>query len=209
MKPDVKEALTRLTDGDEELIEQFDEVLNETNRTIEEENLVRREEEVEPEAEAEPVEEEVEAEEEEAEEEAEPVAEVEEEEPEVVEQAFPEIGELELDDEVVERIAETALQSEHIISEFELRDGDIAELKKGIEELQAIVRGLQDLPKRVTALELSDDEKRQVWLEDQPKKAEKITVTYRPREDPEKESEEEESMASKAEDTLEKMPTYK
>jgi hypothetical protein len=46
-------------------------------------------------------------------------------------------------------------------------------------------------------------------LEDQPKKAEKITVTYRPREDPEKESEEEESMASKAEDTLEKMPTYK
>ena len=191
MRQEVKDALLKLTD-DEEATEMFAGLVDNTNLRIDEERLITREgEEPEPEAlEVEEVEEEIEGE------------------PEVVEQTLPEIGEFELDDEAVERIADVAAHSEHIIELFKERDATINKLLDTIDNLQAEIDKLATIPKRVEALELDEDEKRKLWLEDQPRKKEKVVVSYRPRTVHADEADESD-MESKAKQTLEKLPAYK
>jgi hypothetical protein len=205
MRPNVKEKLLELTDGDETLVEEFEAKVDSTNREIDERGLITREGKEDP-----PVEPKVEPEDEDEDDDAETG---ESQDPPVepkVDQATLLPFDVEIDDEAVERIADAAVKSEHITSALKARDDKIDELQTTLDELSEKLDKLIDLPDRVAELEMDEDEKREQWLEDQPKKKETTRVTYRPRKDKGKSNgADEPSMQDIADETLESLPKHK
>jgi hypothetical protein len=189
-----REALAELYQDEDEL-KAFLEGVDVTNREIDEEQLISREDSEDEEPETEVVEErEVEeAETTEAAEEEVEAAETEREAPELV-----------LDDEAIAAIAEKF-------------SGVVEPIRERITQLESLIHGLNDdqeaivndaaaavakLNKRLTALERDEEEKREEWQADLPARVHQVRVTHRPREANAEEDTEVPSMASMAEETL-------
>lgn len=207
MRPNVKEKLLELTDGDETLVEEFEAKVDSTNREIDERELITREGKEDP-----PVEPKVEPGDED-EDEDDDTETGESQDPPVepkVDQAALLPFDVEIDDEAVERIADVAVKSEHITSALKVRDDKIDALQATLDAMSEKLDSLTDLPDRVEALELDEDEKRETWLEDQPNKKETTKVTYRPREEKKNgNGKDEPSMQDLANETLESLPQHK
>jgi hypothetical protein len=189
MKPDVKEALLRLTDGDETLVEEFEGKVDSTNREIEERELIAREgEEPEPEE----VEEEAE---EETEEESEEESETEERDIEV-----------DLDEASLDAIAAHLLKSDMFTDLMTVATGTAEAVEVLGERLDGmdkdLGRSFSQIKKRLDSLELDEDEKRRIWERDLPSKTH-LKVSYRPRSEHSKdEGEGERSLAEIAAESM-------
>jgi len=218
MKSKVKEALLRLTDGDEEFVEEFESGLDSRNREIEEEGLIVREGEeeevVDPEIEEPEIEE---PEDDEPEEEA-PEDEEEEDEGEEEEEGLEVDGEqieLEIDDEVIGRVAETVVQSDRFREIAESMDETMAAITDSLQDLRKTVERMDaafkkatgEMRERIEAVEMEDEAKQKEWLEDLPRNTKRGRVTFRPREERAGDEDgDEETLSNVAEKTLEGLP---
>lgn len=121
---------------------------------------------------------------------------------------------VELDDEAIAQVAKVVTQSPEFVAMqqsltkinaaldiiVQTREADakaVAEIKKG----QAT------LAKRLAGVEKEDTEKKQEWAEDLPARRTR-KASYRPREEHDTESENEEDLANRAKQTLSKLPSY-
>jgi len=194
MRQNVLDALVDLF-GDEERALAFAEGVDETNRGITDEGLIARAK-AEVEGEAEPDAEPVEAA-------GDPDAEPGEGEPEPT-------RELELDDAAMDaitgRFAEMLEPFTERIDSLSAQLGELTEAQTGAEERAESTR--ESLNLRLKRLERTDEEKHTEWAADLPR-AQKLRVTYRPREANEDRADgEPDSLADVANATLEKMPRY-
>ena len=226
MNPNVLEALERLRDRHglaQETIDELVELADQTNRSIEDEDLITRDDadsvdgEQESETDeapgagdAEELDEEAEPEDEESGEEPEPDAEPQEREQE------PETDlEVELDEEavdaIVDRVAESS-QFTEIVERLDSLQALVAELVEG-QEAGEKGRAEHDeqVDGRLAALERDDEEKQREWLEDQPRRTRTVRVSHRPRQANRKDKGGNDaggSLADEAEATLDGMPKY-
>lgn len=192
MRDKVKAALKKLGLEDSK-VEEFEEKVDATNRSVEDQDLIAREaEEPTPEEEAptDPPEEELEAapepeEGDEEEEELEPV-------------------ELEIGEEVLDQIAQRATAG--------LAEGLTPAIDTLRDSLDQLTAAMTDFGERIEALEQTDEEKREQWLEDLPRSA-PVRLSYRPREAHEADTEEEtlpgsapKDYAAQAQSVIEQIP---
>jgi len=201
MRADVLDALERLRDQhglDQAVIDQFVSLADQTNRSIEDEDLVMRE------GEAETLEDEQEPEDEAPVEEQEP-------EPETQERETEEpAGDLdvELDDEAVSAIVDRVAEAQFFTDQAGRIDGIQATITDLVERLAQAEERAGEVERRLAELEKDDEEKQRQWLEDQPRRR-TLRVTHRPREATNKtERKGEASLADEAEATLAGMPRY-
>jgi len=201
MRADVLDALERLRDQhglDQAVIDQFVSLADQTNRSIEDEDLVMRE------GEAENPEDEQESEDEAPAEEQEP-------EPETQERETEEpAGDLdvELDDEAVSAIVDRVAEAQFFTDQAGRIDGIQATITDLVERLAQAEERAGEVERRLAELEKDDEEKQRQWLEDQPRRR-TLRVTHRPREATNKtERKGESSLADEAEATLAGMPRY-
>ena len=178
MRADVKEALVTLF-GDEDKAEAFIETVDTTNREIEERGLITRETD-------EPTDETTEDQTEEPE-----TEEPETEEPE--DAGETDAQDIEIDEETMRAIAKMVPAP----------DPDLAPLTQRLDDLGArLAQQLDDVTRRLEALERAEDDKRRDWQADLPARR-AITVTHRPRE---VQKDGEPSMADRAAATLADLP---
>ena len=157
MRKEVKDALLKLTDGDEALVSELEERTDSVNRTAETENLIRREDETAaagPDPEGETGAETIEVDE--------TVITA------VSEQVRPGLAE-----QIATAIAPLLEQIESLKTSLSTLAGQAGKT----EELAGAVEGLRE---RLAALEKSDEQKRAEWQADLPARA-RVTATYRPR----------------------------
>lgn len=183
MRADVKEALVTLF-GDEDKAEAFIETVDTTNREIEERGLITRETD-------EPTDETTEDQTEEPETEEPETEEPETEEPE--DAGETDAQDIEIDEETMRAIAKMVPAP----------DPDLAPLTQRLDDLGArLAQQLDDVTRRLEALERAEDDKRRDWQADLPARR-AITVTHRPRE---VQKDGEPSMADRAAATLADLP---
>lgn len=178
MNTAIVEALTKLAGGDDERLKEFIDRVDETNRAIQERNLITRDGETAPAAvaaEAAPVALDPEGEVTEDEEEAKPV---------VAEPGQPVT--VEMDEEAVKAI------TAHILAApaFQQIQTSIASMEEAFGNLAAQMvefrswydKSTTATDERLSALERDEGDKRATWLADRPRReARQINVTYRPR----------------------------
>ena len=211
MNANVLAALERLRDKhglDQEVIDEFVDLADQTNRGIEDEGLITREgdQETEPETPVEELDQEPESE-----------TDAEPQEREAGEPG-PDDGdgdlEVELDEEAVDAIVDRVAESPQFV-----------EITQRLDELQALVTELvagqeaaekarvareKEIDGRLADLEREDEEKQRQWLEDQPRRR-TVRVTHRPRQanQPGKGGNgPAATLADNAQDTLDAMPRY-
>lgn len=196
MRADVLDALERLRDKhglEQAVIDEFVQVADQTNRSIDEEELITREGEPEPESEPEP------------EDEA-PVEEPKTQERETEEPA----GDLdvELDEEAVSAIVDRVAEAQFFTDQAGRIDGIQATITDLVERLAKAEERAGEVERRLVELEKDDEEKQRQWLEDQPRRR-TLHVTHRPREAAKQERKGDDgSLADEAEATLAGMPRY-
>ena len=205
MRPDVLEALERLRDKhglDQEALDEFIQAADQTNRSIEDEDLITREGETGPDDGEGPLP-------------AEPVDagsqdQTPGQEPQERESETEPDLDVELDEEavqaIVDRVAEASIFTE-LTERLDLVQATVQELR---EQLAASETQRGAVEKRLAELEREDEEKQREWLADQPRRR-TIRVSHRPREanQPENSGQERESnLADEAEHTLAGMPRY-
>jgi hypothetical protein len=214
MRQEIKDALYGLKEHGlpEDEIEALIAQVDGTNRTVEEDRLINREDEAEqePEVEREEVESEVG---EMLEADAEPEAAEEDEEPEAeVAQAAPAF---ELDDEAVSAIAAKVVEATGLDT-FGTQLDELAALVEGIDRrLNDVTTEAQEAAQttgeRLEALEADEDEKKERWQADLPRR-QPVQVSYRPKVDRAPETLEKKprrsELADVAESTLASMPRY-
>lgn len=163
MEERVLEALRKLADGDEDLLNGWIKKVDETNETIVQENMVRRETEGTEEAPTES-----------------PVPELE---TPAAPPAQPETREVIIDDAVIEQIS--ARVSENTIAPavakltalIEGLSTNVVTLQKQIGDMQTAALKVNS---RIADLEKDDEVKREAWAKDLPRSETRTRVTYRP-----------------------------
>lgn len=166
MREKIKDALAKLGIG-QERIDEFEEKVDGTNRTVADQGLIAREAGTEdsppeePEAPAAPAAPDTPGEGGEGDEEEEPV-------------------ELEIGDDVIENVASVA--TERLLDPEGPLMHALADITGAVESLRESAEAASGLlDQRIAALEATDDEKRERWLEDLPRRP-AVRLTYRPRE---------------------------
>ena len=208
MNPNVLEALERLRDKhglEQEVIDEFVEMADQTNRGIDDEDLITREGEADQETDTDTPAEELDQE---------PVDDPQEpdEEPQEPEGDL----EVELDEEavdaIVDRVAESSIFTE-ITERLDSLQALVTELVEG-QEAGEKARAARDseVDGRLADLERDDEEKQREWLEDQPRRR-TIRVSHRPRQANNRDkggngNEPQGTLADEAEATLDRMPKY-
>jgi len=191
MKPDVKEALLRLTDNDEALADEFGVVVDSVNQDIDDRELIAREtEEVDPSIEPE------EETEEEVEEEETPEPEAELETSEL---------DVEIDEEVMVEIAGVFAESKPFKDLLAIVENSTESIKELVTRIDAMDKDLGrtvgQVNKRLDVIERDEDEKQRVWEEDLPKDR-TMRIGYRPRDDHKEDNEEEMTLAEIAAESI-------
>lgn len=160
----VLEALSKLADEDEEVMSSLVNLVDGVNRSVEENNLIHRENPVEGEAETE-----VQSEDTETEEVSEESGEV------VVEQP----SEIEIGEEVVEEVTKKVFENESWTGLAET----VRSLVEQVSNISLTLATLTDkTEKRLSSLEVTEERKKKRYLDDLPGGRSKTTVTYRPKE---------------------------
>ena len=204
MNPNVLEALERLRDKhglEQDVIDEFVNLADQTNRSIEDEDLITRddgEQETDTDESAEELDQDTEPEQE----------------PQEPEDEETDL-EVELDEEavdaIVDRVAESS-QFTEIVERLDSLQALVAELVEG-QEAGEKGRAEHDeqVDGRLAALERDDEEKQREWLEDQPRRTRTVRVSHRPRQANRKDKGGNDaggSLADEAEATLDGMPKY-
>jgi len=182
MKDELKAQIRLLVGEDEELANSIISQVDESNKTITENGLIRRQSEESPDPESEEVvEKDPEVEEDDSEEEEEEKVE-----DSISTDSIPPV--IEIDEIVVDAIADKVLQSSQL---SEISDS-LKSLQKEVEELgkklasetaEIIAASKKEgdlISERLSKLEVDEEEKRENWLNDMPKSS-KTVVKYRPR----------------------------
>lgn len=188
-----REALGKLFEDDEDSLNDFLEGVTLTNRSIEQEGLISREEE-------DPEEETRETEDPEPEVEAEPEAE---------ERETEDPREFILDDEALTAIAE---QFSGVLEPVRERLSAIEGRLETIEgeqtrSLKDAARQIADLKERIAELEREEEEKHDEWLADMSPRMRQTRISYRPRVDRTDEEDQVPEFQAIANKTLETLPT--
>jgi len=206
MNKRTEEAIKKLAGEDEELAEEFIGMVDDVNRSVEEQGLIHREASEENSEETtteETTTEETTTEETTTEETTESVEQAVEEGT-TEEKPAEQISELEVDEELVQRIADQVIADPKIAGILENVEKAIADLAKEVHDLHASgISTSKKLSERIESLEHSDEEKRRQWEQDlSPKIINKIRVTHRPTQRSEDETSDKQSFAEIASQTL-------
>jgi len=193
----VKDALSKLVKGDEELLNKFVAMVDGVNRTVEDENLIHRETETATETVVEPVVETI----------SNPtviIASVEESEKDIESVETPEEDKvIEIDEEVVAALKESVFADDRFSSLQSSLDGINESLKKLVEQSTKLPDDFKVITDRISLLEVDDETKKKQWQQDLPRKK-AVSVTYRVRETKEEEPSTQ-SLDEVAEETLSKI----
>jgi len=196
MRTEVMDALERLRDKHglaQDVIDEFVQVADQTNRSIDDEELITREGE-QPEAETEP------------EVEGEPEADSEPE-PQERETEEPEGDlEIELDEDAVSAIVDRVAEAQFFTDQITRMDEMQATITDLVERLDKATKRAEEVERRLAELEKDDEDKQREWLEDQPRRR-TLRVTHRPREASQA-RQGDKSLADDAAGTLASMPRY-
>ena len=209
MRPDVLEALERLRDQhglDQSVIDGFVELADQTNRSIEDEDLITRDSADESAADEEQAPEQPEGEDAET---ADVDEDLDEELQEREEQTETDLD-VELDEEAVQAIVDRLAEAPIFTELTQRLDLVQASLQEARDQLEASEGERAEVERRLADLERDDEEKRREWLDDQPRRR-TIRASYRPREVNQQENsgkERESNLADEAEHTLARMPRY-
>ncbi len=219
MNAKVLKALERLRDKhglDQEVLDEFVALADQTNRTVDDEDLITRDDADQESDVDEPAEEldeadEPEDEEPESDEDPEP-------EPQERDDASPggedsdDQMEVELDEEAVEAIVDRVAEHQFFTDQTARLDEIQASITGVVERLDEFNAKVEEAESRLADLERDDEEKQREWLDDQPRRR-TVRVTHRPRQANSRDkggngNEPRGSLAEEAEATLDAMPKY-